>query len=525
MKVFKSKQKIIYLEEFTQLLAFNFDNQVARYQYVKQANQDNIMQLVLTEKNNIIGLLLVDVSGKLNTIINAFVRKNVAKQEVFNTLSTYFQVNRWSGVVFKLVSSWDEHYLIQRGFYSHDNQFTKVYTYPKYFVFGGGGAHGAFQTGAFDVLKSAGIIPDGIIGVSVGAITGMSLMHLDSQTARQVWANLTTAKVYGVDEIGVTRSKFTKTMLNQLISRDFKSKKLLLDMFMPVATEALKKPKIKFTLVTTNAKTLTPKVVIVDEKMAPLELSKWVVASSAFFPVVAPIKIKGESYIDGGYSNDIPINEAIRQGAKDIYVIDIQGMGRSKRYRVPADVKIHWIKTKWDLGPMLDFMPDKSASNLKLGELEARKFLGELTGSRYFFSKRPMYKMFNWYNLKNVFATTEFTQKLLVLVNSPAIEYLLRNKVEKFSKQKIKADKMSGLILVEYLASILNVRYTECYDESSFTQALRNNSDFENLKRLFELPTDTWTRHYLYQHPEVILLGILYLILKWQKNENYTKIG
>lgn len=525
MKVFESNKRIVQLQEFTQLLAFNFDNQVARYQYIKQAKQPNIIQLIIVQKNKIIGMLLVDTSQNLNTVINALVRIDISKQIIFNTLSTYFQANRWAGVIFNLVSSWDKHYLTQRGFEQQNNKFIKRYTYPKYFVFGGGGAHGAFQTGAFDVLFAAGIIPDGIIGVSVGAITGMSLMNLDSQIAHQVWDKLTTNQVYGVDEIGLTRGDFTKTMINQLISRDFKSKELLLNMFLPVAKEVLKKRKLKFTLVTTNAKTLNPKVVIVDEKMSPLELSKWVVASSAFFPVVAPIQIDGEYYIDGGYSNDIPINEAIRQGAKDIYVIDIQGMGRSQRYQTPKDVKIHWIKTKWDLGPMLDFIPDKSANNLKLGELEARKFLGEVTGSRYFFSKQPSYKMFNWNNLSDTFAKTPFTKKLTVLVDNSVIERLLRIKVEKFNKQKIKQGKMSGLSMVEYLAAILNIDYTECYDEHGFTKALRANSDFVKLKHVFDLPDSNWTRIYVYQHPEVILLGILYLILKWQKNEKIATVN
>lgn len=519
MKVFKSNQKITHLGDFTQLLAFNFDNEVARHQYLNQAKQPMIEQYVVIDQHKIIATLLIDTQATINTVINGFIRKGIAKQSVFDILSTYFQIKRWPGLIYQLVSNWDQHYLLQRGFTVDGNKFTKIYKYPKYFVFGGGGAHGAFQTGAFDILKAAGIVPDAIIGVSVGAITGMSLMHLNSQTAHEVWEHLTTEKVYGVDEIGPNREQFTKTMINQLISRDFKSKKYLLDLFLPVATKELKQPKIKFTLVTTNAKTLTPKVVTVDESMKPMVLAKWVVASSAFFPVVAPMEIEGDAYIDGGYSNDIPINEAIKQGAKDIYVIDIQGMGRSQRYKAPKDVKIHWIKTKWDLGPMLDFVPNKSIANIALGELEAQKFLGEVSGFRYFFNTKPSFKNFNWNNLASVFATTQFTERFISLSQNPVIEYLLRIKVAKFVNQKIVPNRLSGEMLLEYLAYILEINPAYCYTEQEFLGAIADHAQFTEIQQKFLLPDDEWNSPYLYQHPEVILVGILYLIYTWQKNE------
>lgn len=516
MKIFKSTQKIIHLDDFTQLLAFNFDNQIARYQYIQQA-QGDVEQYIVVDQKQIKAVILVTTEERIPTVINGFIRRGFSKQVIFDAFSTYFQAKRWPGVKYTLISNWDEHYLLQRGFTVNGTNFEKIYEYPKFFVFGGGGAHGAFQTGAFDALTTAGIIPDAMIGVSVGAITAMSLMHLNSQTAHDVWDKLTTERVYGVPEIGLNRQQFTKTMVNQLISRDFKSKQYLLDLFLPVATKELDQPKIKFSLLTTNVKTMVPKVVTVDETMDPLTLSKWVVASSAFFPVVSPIEIDGELYIDGGYSNDIPVNEAIAQGAKDIYVIDIQGMGRSQRYKVPKEVKIHWIKTVWDLGPILDFVPDKSRINMVLGELEVQKFLGQLSGIRYFFEIKPHLGRFDWKNLVNEFAIDEFTQKFIKLFNNPFLEYLLRNKIAKFTKQKVSANHLSGQAMVEYICSLLEINPACIYTEQSLLTAIVQAATVDNLIDKFKLPDDDWNTTYLYQHPEVLLIAIIKLICIEQK--------
>lgn len=513
MKVFQSNQNITQLTDFTQLLAFNLDNKVARFKYMQQPLGDQIKQYIVVEQQKIVAVVIVDITTNIRVVKHGLIRKGVSKPNVFDALSTYFQSLRWSGVQYQLVSNWDEHYLLQRDFEANGLIFTKKYDYPIYFIFGGGGAHGAFQTGAFDVLKAAGIIPEAIIGVSVGAITGMSLMHLDSATAHEVWQFLTTKHVYGVPEIGPTREKFTRAMINQIISRDFKSKRSLYNLFLPVATKELQNPQVKFMLITTNAKTLTQKLITVNKDMTPQKLAQWVVASSAFYPVVSPMEIDGDRYIDGGYSNDVPINEAIKQGAKDIYIFDIQGMGRSRRYQIPRDVKLHWIKTKWDLGPMLDFNPVKSQDNLKLGELEAQKFLGQLVGARYFFSERPKFNTFDWENLIEQFASTDFTTKFIPLLNNPVLEHLLRLKLSKFLGNKIKPNQISGQMLVEFSAYILGIKPTETYTHQTFVTAIKQHANQANIITKFNLPADEWSLAYLYQHPEVILIAVIYLLV------------
>ncbi|QBO36809.1 hypothetical protein EQG49_10210 [Periweissella cryptocerci] len=517
MKIRKMLQQALPLHGFEQLLGFSKDLEQARIRYEQCVFGPQIEQFgVQDDKNELIAIFVIKRAQNGIEVKFAFIVHGADKTAVMKQLDEYVSAKRYRQVSVALDETWDNKVLRDMGFEQVDQRFVKIYQYPIYLVFGGGGAHGAFQTGVFDALKAAEIVPQGIIGVSVGAITGMSLQHLDSTTAHEVWGMLTTQKVYGTDEIGKTQSEFAQTMARQLVTRDYKSKDQLFDLFLPVAQKELVNPIVKFSLITTETTGLLQKIVTVDKDMTPEELTQWVVASSAFFPVVEPVEIDGKRYMDGGYSNDLPIQVAIEQGAKEIYAVDIQGLGRIRAVDLPSDVVLHQIETKWDLGPLLDFSPTQSEFNMRLGWLETQKLLGKLYGLRYTFAWQPDYAQVSWDNLSALFATTELTMQMQGLLGSEAVRLAYQRLLERFVGQSLTTDAQKGLATLELIADYLKLAPGKVYHPDYFIDILTSRFEHQRDLSAFNLPEGEISLAYAVLHPETILAGVFYTLMHSQ---------
>src|SRR5512133_356989 len=71
------------------------------------------------------------------------------------------------------------------------------------FVFGGGGSRGALQVGAMRALLEAGLVPDLLVGTSIGAAnaTGLALWGVDLEglaTLERVWDQVANAELLDV---------------------------------------------------------------------------------------------------------------------------------------------------------------------------------------------------------------------------------------------------------------------------------------------------------------------------------------
>ena len=60
---------------------------------------------------------------------------------------------------------------------------------PYGLILAGGGAKGAYQTGAWRALRELGISFEAIAGVSIGAINGALIAQGDYDRAVELWSN------------------------------------------------------------------------------------------------------------------------------------------------------------------------------------------------------------------------------------------------------------------------------------------------------------------------------------------------
>lgn len=172
----------------------------------------------------------------------------------------------------------------------------------------GGGSRGAIEVGFTRALWEAGVRFDGIVGSSVGALNGAFLAaggHPDQLAA--IWRSLRFRDVFrfnwrllvrGVRETAVfSPGRRLRHLLRDLGARRFE------DLRLPLA------------VVATDLR--TGEAVALDRgPLAPA-----LTASIAIPGLLPPVSIEGRCLVDGSLSADLPIGEAVRRGATEVWAM------------------------------------------------------------------------------------------------------------------------------------------------------------------------------------------------------------
>lgn len=518
MTVTRGKLPEIMKYPFSQLVALHMDANLARLAYQNLYSNPNEQGLIIYEHDVIQAVLLYHELIAEHLMIDiALIWPDVNIDQTIKEILEYFSKKRIKKVYLKTLAQSDSIYLEHYGFdLVEDGLYCKVFSYPIAFVFGGGGAHGAFLTGAYEALRDHGLVPNELIGVSVGAITGVSLMHFDTSTAKETWANLTTELVYEVPEVGLTKLDFTKTLAHNFFSRQYFKKDSLRKVIRPVVEKELASERlVEFSLVATEFPRLKEIVYTVDDTTTVDELTTWILASSAFYPAVAPVEIAGKHYVDGGYSNSVPANVAAEHGAKEIYAITIMD-GVPANLNVPDDVRLHIIRSPWQLGPLLDFMPDESAKLMQLGHLRAKQVLGELDGYYYAFEKGTDFSWLGGSKLIAWLAIYPATAEIARCLQDVSVWLAWITWLQQEVEYPLKRDNAAiGLATIERLAKYLGVDPLLIYTEQTIEEAIVKAGRVKRF--ILPLPRHAITKPYVLVNMGVVLTGILFMLSNLKK--------
>lgn len=178
----------------------------------------------------------------------------------------------------------------------------------RYLVLCGGGSRGAIEVGFVQALWKAGIQFHGIVGSSVGALNGAFLAaggHPDELA--EIWRRLRFRDVFrfnwriplrGLREPAIF---IPGRRLHRLL-RDFRDRSFQ-DLELP------------FAVVATDLATGDP--VALDS--GPLEPA--LLASFAIPGLLPPVVLAGRCLVDGSLSADLPIGEAVRRGATEVWAM------------------------------------------------------------------------------------------------------------------------------------------------------------------------------------------------------------
>jgi predicted acylesterase/phospholipase RssA len=183
------------------------------------------------------------------------------------------------------------------------------------FVLSGGGSLGAAQVGALQALFEAGIVPDVVIGCSVGALNA-AFVAAQPTSARideleQVWRGMSRDTVFPNGRFTVATRLASRR--DHLYSPD--GLRTVIEACVPLAD--LADTAIPVHVVTTDLRAGEPVWWTSGDPVA-------VLSASACLPgIFPPVELAGSLHVDGGVSCPVPTQHALDIGARRVWVLDV----------------------------------------------------------------------------------------------------------------------------------------------------------------------------------------------------------
>jgi len=188
------------------------------------------------------------------------------------------------------------------------------------FVLSGGGNRGALQAGALKALLASGILPDLIVGSSVGALHGAFLAAVP--TAAQVerlfalWREAGKRKLFG------TASPWR--ILGALFGRDHladnRRLRACIVQALPPGTHTFGDLRLPLYVTICHLATHALYVCGHDPQAPLIDAILTSAAVPGFFP---PTHHQGQIFVDGGVISNLPVQVALAQGATEIWALDL----------------------------------------------------------------------------------------------------------------------------------------------------------------------------------------------------------
>ncbi len=184
---------------------------------------------------------------------------------------------------------------------------------PTAFVLAGGGARGAAQVGMLQALVEWGIRPQAIYGSSVGAINAAGFAGSPDAAGvaamASMWRRVTREDVFPQGRIPAPW-RFFQT--RPAVHDNASLRRLVAS---AVSYERIEDAAVRLQVVATS---------LADGQVRWLErgpVVDAVLASAALPALLPPVVIDGETLIDGGVVDNVPIGRAIEHGARRVFVL------------------------------------------------------------------------------------------------------------------------------------------------------------------------------------------------------------
>jgi NTE family protein len=203
------------------------------------------------------------------------------------------------------------------------------------FVLSGGGPLGALQVGAVKAMFEHGVVPELIVGTSVGALNAAFIAFdptaKGSIKLESTWSALANDDLFPTSRLKAPWTKFL--MRGDRVFENSGIRRIVIDGLGDVMFEDA---RIPLAVVGAELETGEERVFGSGEVLPAL------LASTALPGVYPPVLIDGRQYIDGGVANNVPVAPALAMGASTVYVLDTTAVNHRRRDLIrPLDYLMH----------------------------------------------------------------------------------------------------------------------------------------------------------------------------------------
>jgi len=191
------------------------------------------------------------------------------------------------------------------------------------FVLGGGGVLGVVEVGMLRALFDAGVVPDLVVGTSVGALNGVLVAARPAPPVvdrlARLWTSREAAAVYG----GSTPRRLARFARSGTHLHSPWPLRRMLEA--ELAGRGFADLAVPFQCCAASIERAA------EHWFADGPLVDAVLASCAVPGLLPPVCIDGEHYVDGGIVNSIPVGRAVELGARTVYVMQVGRIDRPLR--------------------------------------------------------------------------------------------------------------------------------------------------------------------------------------------------
>ena len=242
-------------------------------------------------------------------------------------------------------------------------------THRDVFVLSGGAARGAVHVGMMQTLFEAGIVPQALVGTSVGALNA-AFVGWETRLERvhelaERWLRLTTRDVFP----GGTWSRLAHLAQRHTYLFSSEALRALIASWVPVARlEDLTTPVRVTTTPLTGAGTVYHDT---GDLVAVL------LASTAVPGVFAPVRLTHDDgsrtlHVDGGISDLVPLRGAADLAPTRVFVLDASVPPRLSRAHTPIEIVVASLGVAMRAQPLVDLGPGVVVHHLTAPDLGTR---------------------------------------------------------------------------------------------------------------------------------------------------------
>lgn len=311
-------------------------------------------------------------------------------------------------------------------------------------VLGGGGSRGAYEIGVWQALEALGIKTDMVYGTSVGAINAAMVAQGDLDLITELWKELETDTVFDMAPDSKPADYFKEIVIKQGAGTG--PLRNLLKKY--IDEEKVRNSELDFGITTVSFPDMEGHYLRLKD-IPEGKLIDFIMASASAFPALQAYEIDGKSYIDGGYTDSVPVGMAVEDGAYHVIAVDLNGIGPVKKENLEKVPDLVYIRSNEDLGFQLLFHKENTLRIMKLGYLDCLKAYGVLEGRTLSFAKGSFDKT----TMKMADDLGEiFSMDSLIIYTEPVFMERIREIIEDDQES---ADKLAKLVSLKNLKEMI----------------------------------------------------------------------